>query len=130
MKAQGRDFTRVFSKDKLALGMAICAFLLTLTLFCGLWRNILGLSHAVDELRAAHASALELDRRSAILDARIAALDALPRRTAAMALENQLRDMAHTAGDLNRRLAGRHRDKLERIQSLLTEIGDDLHAAK
>ena len=47
-----------------------------------------------------------------------------------MALENQLRDMAHTAEDLDRRLAGRHRDKLERIQSLLTEIGDDLHAAK
>lgn len=121
---------RLFSRDKLALGMAICAFLLTLTLFCGLWRNILGLSHAVDELRAAHASALELDRRAAILDARIADLDALPRRTAAMALENQLRDMAHTAEDLDRRLAGRHRDKLERIQSLLTEIGDDLHAAK
>lgn len=121
---------RLFSRDKLALGMAICTFLLTLTLFCGLWRNMLGLSHAVDELRAAHASALELDRRAAILDARIADLDALPRRTAAMALENQLRDMAHTAGDLDRRLAGRHRDKLERIQSLLTEIGDDLHAAK
>ncbi|WP_151192319.1 hypothetical protein [Desulfomicrobium orale] len=121
---------RLFSRDKLALGMAICAFLLTLTLFCGLWRNILGLSHAVDELRAAHASALELDRRAAILDARIADLDALPRRTAVMALENQLRDMAHTAEDLDRRLAGRHRDKLERIQSLLTEIGDDLHAAK
>lgn len=121
---------RLFSRDKLALGMAICAFLLTLTLFCGLWRNMLGLSHAVDELRTAHASALELDRRAAILDARIADLDALPRRTAAMALENQLRDMAHTAGDLDRRLAGRHRDKLERIQSLLTEIGDDLHAAK
>lgn len=121
---------RLFSRDKLALGMAICAFLLTLTLFCGLWRNMLGLSHAVDELRAAHASALELDRRAAILDARIADLDALPRRTAVMALENQLRDMAHTAEDLDRRLAGRHRDKLERIQSLLTEIGDDLHAAK
>ena len=121
---------RLFSRDKLALGMAICAFLLTLTLFCGLWRNMLGLSHAVDELRTAHASALELDRRAAILDARIADLDALPRRTAAMALENQLRDMAHTAGDLDRRLAGRHRGKLERIQSLLTEIGDDLHAAK
>ncbi len=121
---------RLFSRDKLALGMAICTFLLTLTLFCGLWRNMLGLSHAVDELRAAHASALELDRRAAILDARIADLDALPRRTAAMALENQLRDMAHTAGDLDRRLAGKHRDKLERIQSLLTEIGDDLHAAK
>ena len=55
MKAQGKDFMRLFSSDKLALGMAICAFLLTLTLFCGLWRNMLGLSHAVDELRAAHA---------------------------------------------------------------------------
>lgn len=130
MKAQERNFTHVFSKDKLALGMAVCAFLLTLTLFCGLWRNMLGLSHAVDELRAAHASALELDRRAVILDARIADLDALPRRTAAMALENQLRDMAHTAGDMDRRLKGRHRDKLERIQSLLTEIGDDLHAAR
>ena len=65
-----------------------------------------------------------------ILDARIADLDALLRRMVVMALENQLRDMAHTAGDLDRRLAGRHRGKLERIQSLLTEIGDDLHAAK
>lgn len=121
---------RKFLRDRLALGAAVCVFFLTLVLFYGQWRNVLGLSGAVSDLRTTHAEALTLDRRATDLDARIANLDALPRRTEFMVLENQARDMIHTAGDLDRRLAGKHRDKLERVQALLTEIIDDLHEKK
>lgn len=119
-----------FSKDKLALGLAVCAFLLTAVFFYGLWRNVKGLSQEVAELTVVHSTTLELDRHAAMLDARIANLQTLPRRTSVMVLEEQLRAMAHAAGDLNQQLAGKHQDKLERIQALLTEIGDDLHAQK
>lgn len=119
-----------FSKDNLALGLAVCAFLLSAVFFYGLWRNVSGLSQEVAELTAVHSTTLELDRRSTTLDSRIADLQALPRRTTTMALEQQIRAMAHATGDLNQQLKGKHRDKLERIQTLLREIGDDLHEQK
>lgn len=118
------------SEDKLALGLAVCAFLLTAVFFYGLWQNMNGLTQEVEKLTAAHSAVLELDRRTAVLDSRIANLQALPRRTSDMVMEQQLRAMAHVAGNLHQQSAGRHQDKLERIQALLTEIGDDLHTQK
>jgi guanylate kinase len=47
-----------------------------------------------------------------------------------MTMENQVRAMAHATQDLDRRLDGRHRDKLKVIQELLEEIGDDLDESK
>ena len=50
--------------------------------------------------------------------------------TSAMAMENQVKAMAHAAEDLEHRLDGRHGDKLAAIKAMLQEIGEDLHETR
>jgi hypothetical protein len=120
----------VFEKDRLATALAGGALLLLFVLFYALSQNLAGLEREIEELKSLNSAVLELDARHAALDGKIAALDALPRRTTAMAMENQVNSMAHAARDLDQRLDGRHRDKLAAIQTLLTEIGQDLKDTK
>jgi hypothetical protein len=120
----------VFEKDRFAAALAGGALLLLFVLFYALSQNLAGLEREIEELRSLNSAVLELDARHAALDGKIAALDALPRRTTAMAMENQVNAMAHAVQDLDQRLDGRYRNKLGAIQALLTEIGKDLAEEK
>jgi hypothetical protein len=120
----------VFEKDRFAAALAGGVLLLLFVLFYALSQNLAGLEREIEELKRLNSVVLELDARHAALDGKIAALDALPRRTTAMAMENQVNAMAHAAHELDQRLDGRHRDKLAAIQSLLAEIGEDLKDTK
>lgn len=118
------------AKDRVAAGIAIGTILLLFVFFFALHRNVDGLAREIEELKALNSAVLELDARHAVLDGKVAELNTLPRRTTVMAMENQVKAMAHATEDLDQRLDGRHRDKLAMIKSLLQEIGDDLHEAK
>ena len=120
----------VFGKDRVAAGLAICTILLLFVFFYALHQNVEGLSREIEELKALNSAVLELDARHAVLDGKVTELSTLPRRTSAMAMENQVRAMAHAADDLDRRLDGRHKDRLAVIRTLLQEIGEDLHETK
>jgi len=124
------DRKDAFGRDKLAAGLAFCTILLLFVFFYALHRNVDGLSREIEELKSLNSAVLELDARHAVLDGKVTALNALPRRTKAMAMENEVKAMAHAAEDLDQRLDGKHRDKLALIQSLLKEIGEDLHSEK
>lgn len=120
----------VFEKDQFAAALAGGTLLLFFVLFYALSQNLVGLEREIVELRSLNSAVVELDARHAALDGKIAALDALPRRTTAMAMENQVKAMAHAVQDIDQRLDGRHRDKLSAIQALLLEIGTDLKDTK
>lgn len=120
----------VFGKDRVAAGLALCTILLLFVFFYALHQNVEGLSREIEELKSLNSAVLELDSRHAALDGKVTQLETLPRRTSAMAMENQVRAMAHAADDLDRRLDGRHRERLAVIRTLLQEIGEDLHETK
>ncbi len=120
----------VFGKDRVAAGLALCTILLLFVFFYALHQNVEGLSREIEELKSLNSAVLELDSRHAALDGKVTQLATLPRRTSAMAMENQVRAMAHAADDLDRRLDGRHRERLAVIRTLLQEIGEDLHETK
>ena len=120
----------VFGRDRVAAGIAAGTILLLLVFFYALYSNVQGLSREIEELKVLNSAVLELDARHAALDGKVTELATLPRRTTVMTMENQVRAMAHATEDLDRRLDGRHRDKLEVIQELLEEIGQDLNESR
>jgi hypothetical protein len=120
----------VFGKDRLAAGLAVGTILLLFVFFYALHQNVEGLSREIEELKSLNSAVLELDARHAVLDGKVTQLETLPRRTSAMAMENQVKAMAHAADDLDRRLDGKHRERLAVIRTLLQEIGEDLHETK
>lgn len=120
----------VFGKDRVAAGLAVGTILLLFVFFYALHQNVEGLSREIEELKSLNSAVLELDARHAVLDGKVTQLETLPRRTSAMAMENQVKAMAHAADDLDRRLDGKHRERLAVIRTLLQEIGEDLHETK
>jgi hypothetical protein len=116
----------VFGKDRIAAALAAGTILLLFVFFYALHQNVEGLGREIEELKRLNIAVLELDARHAVLDGKVTELATLPRRTSAMAMENQVKAMAHAADDLERRLAGRHGDKLAAIKPMLPEIGEDL----
>jgi hypothetical protein len=113
-----------------AAGLAVCTILLLFVFFYALHQNVAGLGREIEELKSLNSAVLELDARHAALDSKVTELGTLPRRTSAMAMENQVKAMAHATDNLDQRLDGRHRDKLAVIRTLLQEIGEDLHDSK
>lgn len=124
------DSKFVLQRDRVAMGIAAGVLLLLFVLFYALYQNVSGLGREIEELKRLNSAVLELDARTAALDGKVASLNSLPRKTEAMVIGNQVKNMAHAAQDLEHRLDGRHRDKLARIQALLQEIGEDLHEVK
>ena len=120
----------VFGKDRVAAGLAVGTILLLFVFFYALHQNVEGLGREIEELKSLNSAVLELDARHAVLDGKVTQLATLPRRTSAMAMENQVKAMAHAADDLDRRLDGKHRERLAVIRTLLQEIGEDLHETK
>lgn len=120
----------VFGKDRVAAGLAVGTILLLFVFFYALHQNVEGLGREIEELKSLNSAVLELDARHAVLDGKVTQLATLPRRTSAMAMENQIKAMAHAADDLDRRLDGKHRERLAVIRTLLQEIGEDLHETK
>lgn len=118
------------SKDKVAAGLAIFCLLLLFVFFFALNRNIEGVAREIQELQRINASLVTLDSRRAEVDGKITELQALPRRTRTMALENQVRAMAHATADLDRQLHGQYRDRMAEVRRLLEEIGEDLHNSR
>lgn len=121
---------RLLSRDRVATGLAVGAIVLLFVFFFVLQQNVTGLGREIEELKRLNSAVLELDARHATLDGKVTDLATLPRRTTAMAMENQIKAMAHATEDIDQRLNGRHRDKLAQIRSLLQEIGTDLHEGK
>lgn len=119
-----------FGKDRVAVGLAVGTILLLFVFFYALHRNVEGLGREIEDLKRLNSAVLELDARHAVLDGKVTELAALPRRTSAMAMENQVKAMAHAAEDLDRRLDGRQRERLAVIRTLLQEIGEDLNGTK
>ena len=120
----------VFGRDRVAAGLAVCTILLLFVFFYALHQNVAGLGQEIEELKSLNSAVLELDARHTTLDSKVTELGTLPRRTSAMAMENQVKAMAHATDDLDQRLEGKHRDKLAAIRTLLQEIGEDLHDSK
>ena len=120
----------VFGRDRVAAGLALCTILLLFVFFYALHQNVAGLGREIEELKSLNSAVLELDARHTTLDSKVTELGTLPRRTSAMAMENQVKAMAHATDDLDQRLDGKHRDKLAVIRTLLQEIGEDLHDSK
>ena len=120
----------VFGRDRIAAGLAVCTILLLFVFFYALHQNVAGLGREIEELKSLNSAVLELDARHTTLDSKVTELGTLPRRTSAMAMENQVKAMAHATDDLDQRLDGKHRDKLAAIRTLLQEIGEDLHDSK
>lgn len=120
----------VFGRDRVAAGLAVCTILLLFVFFYALHQNVAGLGQEIEELKSLNSAVLELDARHTTLDSKVTELGTLPRRTSAMAMENQVKAMAHATDDLDQRLDGKHRDKLAAIRTLLQEIGEDLHDSK
>jgi len=120
----------VFGKDRIAAALAAGTILLLFVFFYALHQNVEGLGREIEELKRLNGAVLELDARHAVLDGKVTELATLPRRTSSMAMENQVRAMAHAAEDLDRRLDGRHSDKLAAIKTMLQEIGQDLRDSK
>lgn len=120
----------VFGRDRVAAGLALCTILLLFVFFYALHQNVAGLGQEIEELKSLNSAVLELDARHTTLDSKVTELGTLPRRTSAMAMENQVKAMAHATDDLDQRLEGKHRDKLAAIRTLLQEIGEDLHDSK
>ena len=120
----------VFGRDRIAAGLAVCTILLLFVFFYALHQNVAGLGREIEELKSLNSAVLELDARHTTLDSKVTELGTLPRRTTAMAMENQVKAMAHATNDLDQRLDGKHRDKLAVIRTLLQEIGEDLHDSK
>ena len=120
----------VFGRDRVAAGLAVCTILLLFVFFYALHQNVAGLGREIEELKSLNSAVLELDARHTTLDSKVTELGTLPRRTTAMAMENQVKAMAHATDDLDQRLDGKHRDKLAVIRTLLQEIGEDLHDSK
>lgn len=120
----------IFGRDRVAVGLAACAILLLFVFFYALHQNVTGLAREIEELKSLNSAVLELDARHAALDGKVTKLGALPRHTSLMAMENQVKAMAHAADDLDRRLDGKHRERLAVIRTLLQEIGEDLHETK
>ena len=120
----------VFGRDRIAAGLAVCTILLLFVFFYALHQNVAGLGREIEELKSLNSAVLELDARHTTLDSKVTELGTLPRRTSAMAMENQVKAMAHATDDLDQRLDGKHRDKLAVIRTLLQEIGEDLHDSK
>ncbi len=115
-----------FGKDRVAVGTILLLFVF----FYALHRNVEGLGREIEDLKRLNSAVLELDARHAVLDGKVTELATLPRRTSAMAMENQVKAMAHAAEDLDRRLDGRQRERLAVIRTLLQEIGEDLNGTK
>lgn len=122
--------TDIFGKDRIAAALAVGAILMLFVFFYALHQNVEGLGREIEELKRLNSAVLELDARHAVLDGKVTELATLPRRTSAMAMENQVKAMAHAADDLERRLDGRHGDKLAAIKTMLREIGEDLHETR
>ncbi len=120
----------VFGRDRIAAGLAVCTILLLFVFFYALHQNVAGLGREIEELKSLNSAVLELDARHTTLDSKVTELGTLPRRTSAMAMENQVKAMSHATDDLGQRLDGKHRDKLAVIRTLLQEIGEDLHDSK
>ncbi|GAB6112860.1 hypothetical protein [Desulfomicrobium salsuginis] len=120
----------VFGKDRVAAALAAGTILLLFVFFYALHQNVAGLGREIEELKRLNGAVLELDARHAVLDGKVTELATLPRRTSAMAMENQVKAMAHAAEDLDRRLDGRQRERLAAVRALLQEIGEDLHETK
>ncbi|WP_028575947.1 hypothetical protein [Desulfomicrobium escambiense] len=120
----------VFGKDRIAAALAAGTILLLFVFFYALHQNVAGLGREIEELKRLNGAVLELDARHAVLDGKVTELATLPRRTSAMAMENQVKAMAHAAEDLDRRLDGRQRERLAAVRALLQEIGEDLHETK
>lgn len=119
-----------FGKDRMAAALAAGTILLLFVFFYALHQNVEGLGREIEELKRLNSAVIELDARHAVLDGKVTELATLPRRTSAMAMENQVKAMAHAAEDLEHRLDGRHGDKLAAIKAMLQEIGEDLHEAR
>lgn len=120
----------VFGKDRIAAALAAGTILLLFVFFYALHQNVAGLGREIEELKRLNGAVLELDARHAVLDGKVTELATLPRRTSTMAMENQVKAMAHAAEDLDRRLDGRQRERLAAVRALLQEIGEDLHETK
>lgn len=120
----------VFGKDRIAAALAAGTILLLFVFFYALHQNVAGLGREIEELKRLNGAVLELDARHAVLDGKVTELATLPRRTSAMAMENQVKAMAHAAEDLDRRLDGRQRERLAAVRALLQEISEDLHETK
>lgn len=118
------------TRDRIAVGLAASAVLMLFVFFYALHQNVSGLSAEIEELKRLNAAVLELDARHAGVDSRVTALQALPRKTEVMALENQVNAMAHATSDLDQRLDGKHREELRVIQGLLEKIASELHEEK
>lgn len=118
------------TRDRIAVGLAASAVLMLFVFFYALHQNVSGLSAEIEELKRLNAAVLELDARHAGVDSRVTALQALPRKTEVMALENQVNAMAHATSDLDQRLDGKHREELRVIQGLLEKIASELHEDK
>lgn len=124
------DLKERVGTDRIAVGIATAALLLLFVFFYALQQNVSGLGREIEELKSLNQAVLDLDNRHTVLDGKITELNTLPRKTTNMAMENQVKDMAHAAQDLDQRLDGKHRDKLAVIKTLLQEIGEDLHESK
>ncbi len=120
----------VIGKDKVAAGLAVSTLLFLFVFFYALHQNVAGLAREIEELKSLNSAVLELDARHTTLDSKVTELNTLPRRTSAMAMENQVKAMAHAAEDLDQRMDGKHRDKLAVIRTLLQEIGEDINSSK
>lgn len=124
------DLKEKVGTDRIAVGIATAALLLLFVFFYALQQNVTGLGREIEELKSLNQAVLDLDNRHTVLDGKVTELNSLPRRTTSMTMENQVREMAHATQDLDQRLDGKHRDKLAVIQTLLQEIGEDLHHGK
>lgn len=124
------DLKEKIGTDRIAVGIATAALLLLFVFFYALQQNVTGLGREIEELKSLNQAVLDLDNRHTVLDGKVTELSTLPRKTTSMAMENQVREMAHAAQDLDQRLDGKHRDKLVVIKTLLQEIGEDLHESK
>ena len=122
-----KDF---FGTDRVAAGIALGAILLLLVFFYALEQSVTSLGKDITELRNLNGAVLDLNNRNVVLDNKVTELNALPRRTTVMTVENEVNAMAFATDDLDRRLHGKHHDKLQVIRSLLQEIGEDLHDSK
>lgn len=117
-------------RDKLAVSLALATILLLGVLFYAVHRHVVGLGLEIEALQSLHSEVLSLDNRHTVLEHKVTELAALPRKTQAMVVENQIKSMEHAVGDLDQRLDDKHRDTLTVIRTLLGEISADLHEAK
>lgn len=124
------NFTAQCKKDRLAVALTTAALLLLCVFFYALRQNVAGLGREIEDLKNLNQAVLSLNERQITLDSKVTKLETLPGQTTKMAMEQQVRAMAHAAADLDQRLDGKQREKLAVVKALLEEIGTDLQEGK